>query len=253
MAVRPTLRCLRDDLGIAPPPIDDPLDEIDHPLIRKANDQFAVPAGPRERIRSVDDEILFKVKVQRWRGAVVDTGEPSWLLVAGVREDGSRDDFYEALATAAVAARTRYNAEHSPPLKSQTYCEQWLPGDDDRDRYRAEAGVRILRTLRDTVRRLVCASLLDGHEHADEVAGAELGVLVQGSEERGTYIALRITGSVPDNMVAVVLSLVPGCDRDGWYPEFAMPNRALRPGEQAYSNLMDPAEAARLLEGREAG
>lgn len=250
MTVRPTLRCLLDDLGIALPPIDNPLDEIDHPLIRKANDQFAVPAGPRERIRSVDDVIMFKVKVQRWRGAVVEAGEPSWLVAAGVREDGSRDDFYEALATAAVAARTRYNAEHSPPLKSQTCCDQWLPGEDDRDRYRAEAGVRLLRALREAVHRLVCDSLLDGHEHADEVAGAELGVLVRGSEERGTYVALRITGSVPDDMVAVVLSLVPGCDRDGWYPEFAMPDRPLRPGEQAYSNLMDPAEAARLLEGR---
>ncbi|MBY8853056.1 hypothetical protein [Saccharothrix longispora] len=93
MTVRPTLRCLRDDLRIALPPIDDPLDEIDHPLIRKANDQFAVPAGPRERIRSVDDVVMFKVKVQRWRGAVVETGEPSWLLLARVREDGSRDDF----------------------------------------------------------------------------------------------------------------------------------------------------------------
>jgi hypothetical protein len=57
-----------------------------------------------------------------------------------------------------------------------------------------------------------------------------------------------ITGSVPDNFVAIALDLVPGCDRDGWYPEFAMPDRPLRPGEQVYSNMMDPQAAAQLLE-----
>ncbi|MBP2339251.1 hypothetical protein JOF41_005429 [Saccharothrix coeruleofusca] len=251
MTVRPTLRCLREDLGVPLPPIDDPLDEIDHPLVRKANEQFASRTGPRERIRAIDDEVVFKVKAQRWRGAVVETGEPSWLVAAGVREEGSRDDFYEALAATAAAARARYNAEHRTPLKSETFCGQWLPREDDRDRYRAEAAVRTLRAMRATVHRLVCASLLDGHEHIGAAAGVELGVLVQGAEERGTYVALRIVGSVADNIVVVVLSLVPGCDRDGWYPEFAMPGRLLRPGEQVYSNLMDPVEAARLLESQE--
>lgn len=248
MTVRPTLRCLREDLGIGLPSMDEPLDEIDHPLIRKANEQFAQPTGPRERIRSIDDVVVFKVKVQRWRGAVVEAGEPSWMVVAGVREAGSRDDFYEALTIAAVAARARYNAENTPPLRSSTFCSQWLANEDDFDRYRAESAVRMLRTMRETVRRLVCASLLDGHEHAGEVAGAELGVLVRGVEDRGTYVAMWITGSVPDNFVAVALDLVPGCDRDGWYPEFAMPDRPLRPGEQVYSNLMDPEAAAQLLE-----
>ncbi|WP_143219274.1 hypothetical protein [Actinokineospora bangkokensis] len=92
MSVRPTLRCPREELGLKVPPINEPLDELDHPLISKANDQFAVPTGPRERIRAVDDAIMFKVKVQRWRGAVVDSGEPSWLVAAGTREDGSRDN-----------------------------------------------------------------------------------------------------------------------------------------------------------------
>ncbi len=218
MTVRPTLRCLSEDLSFVLPSIDEPLHEIDHPLIKKANGQFTLPTGPRERIRSIDDVVMFKVKVQRWRGAVVEAGEPGWMVTAGVREAGSRDDFYEALATAAVAALTRYNSEHRLPLKSSTYCGQWQPDEDDRDRHRSEAAVRMLRAMRDTVWRLVRASLLDGHEHAGEVAGAELGVLVQGAEDRGTYVALWITGSVPDNLVAVVLDLVPGCDRDGWYP-----------------------------------
>ncbi|MEU4802015.1 hypothetical protein [Actinosynnema sp. NPDC023587] len=66
------------------PPIDEPLDEIDHPLIRKVNDQFALPAGPRERIRSIDDVVMFKVKVQHWRAALVEAGDPGWVVAAGV-------------------------------------------------------------------------------------------------------------------------------------------------------------------------
>ncbi|MFZ0187082.1 MAG: hypothetical protein WAL72_09070 [Streptosporangiaceae bacterium] len=54
---------------------------------------------PHERIAAIDDEVLFKVKVQRWRGAVwVDAGI-SWLVAAGQREEGSPDDFYASLAS----------------------------------------------------------------------------------------------------------------------------------------------------------
>ena len=42
--------------------------------------------------------MLFKVKAQRWRGAIwVDAGIP-WLVAAGLREEGSPDDFYASLA-----------------------------------------------------------------------------------------------------------------------------------------------------------
>jgi len=42
--------------------------------------------------------VLFKVKVQRWRGALwVDSGV-AWLVAAGQREEGSPDDFYASLA-----------------------------------------------------------------------------------------------------------------------------------------------------------
>jgi hypothetical protein len=45
MTVRPTLRCMRDDLCVALPTVDVPLNEIDHPVVRKANEQFAQPTG----------------------------------------------------------------------------------------------------------------------------------------------------------------------------------------------------------------
>jgi hypothetical protein len=67
---RPTIRCLREDLGIGKlPPARVALDELEHPLLRKASAQFSTDAV-RERIASIDDVVLFKVKIQRWRGAV---------------------------------------------------------------------------------------------------------------------------------------------------------------------------------------
>ncbi|MBL7496136.1 hypothetical protein I6A84_01150 [Frankia sp. CNm7] len=47
-----------------------PLDQVGHPLLRKAAEQFADPDNPHERIRAIDDVLLFKVKISRWRGAV---------------------------------------------------------------------------------------------------------------------------------------------------------------------------------------
>ena len=242
MPVRPTLRCLTDDLGLKIPTIDDLLDEFDHPLLRKANQQFAEPSSSRERISSIDAAVLFKVKAQRWRGAVwiAATGRP-WMVAAGWREEGSQDDFYEALGHAARSARARYNAEHTPSLITDTDVTQWLPSDADQDRFAAEGVVRLIRELDTTVRRLIRASLLDGHEHTTQVAKASLGILVRADSDHETYVALRIHGSVPKNMLIVILDLVPGCDRHGWCPELAMPHRALAPGEQLWSNLLsDP-------------
>lgn len=119
MTTRPTLRCPTGELGMSPPPAEAPLDEVDHPLPREAALQLADPTGTRERISAIDDTVFFKIKVQRWRGAAwTDGNGQAWLVAAGQREEGSKDDFSESLATAARAARTRYNSEHSPPPRS---------------------------------------------------------------------------------------------------------------------------------------
>jgi hypothetical protein len=117
---RPTLRCLREDLGQAIPRADTPLDESEHPLLVKAAEQFADDETPHERIAAIDDRVLFKVKVQRWRGAVWIDGEGGpWLVSAGQREDGSPDDFYASLATRAKppAASTTLRTRHRLKLR----------------------------------------------------------------------------------------------------------------------------------------
>ena len=114
---RPTLRCLRDDLGQAVPRADTPLDEIEHPLLVKAVGQFTSHETPHERIAAIDDQVLLKVKVQRWRGAVwIDGDGDPWLVSAGRREDGSPDDFYASLAAQAKTARSgpRYPGTRRP-------------------------------------------------------------------------------------------------------------------------------------------
>lgn len=194
--------------------------------------------------------MLFKVKILRWRGATWLDGDEDlgWLVAAGIREDGSRTDFYEALASQARSERARHNASHGGELKTDTYVEAWLPVELDHKRYAAEAGLRLHDHLRDVIRSLVRASLLDGYEHQGSIGGATIGILVRAEAGHETYVAVRVTGSVPPNIVAVVLDLVPGCDRDGWGFEITMPDRSLRPGEEVWSNIMDPTEAEKVID-----
>lgn len=250
--VRPTIRCLRHDLRLELPSAQTPLDQVAHPLLDKASEQFADPGTPHERIRAIDDVVLLKVKVQRWRGAVFadapDSEVRTWLVVAGTREDGSPDDFYASLEHQATAARQRYNAEHDKPLSTATYCAHLLPGSDDHDRYALEATTRFALRLNALIIDLVRGSLRDGHEHAADLAGFRLGILVRADDGHETYVAIRITGPVPPNLTSTILGRVPGCDPQGWFPEYSLPERHVLPAEQVWSNLMDPKAAARLLE-----
>lgn len=248
---RPTLRCLSDDLHLPVPPLTRPLDEVDHVLVAKAAEQFTEGRTHHERIQAIDDRILFKVKIQRWRGAVWGGETCPWLVAAGRREQGSGDDFYAALATDARAARSRYNTEHAKSLTSSTYVEHLLPNRDDHLRYRLEAGTRFVRRLEQLVPDLVRASLHDGREHATDEGTFTLGVQVRAAQGHETYVAVRITGSVPTELTRIVLDIVPGCDRKGWFPETALPERDLLPAEQAWSNLMDPKAAEKLLDPRD--
>lgn len=83
------MRCLLSDLKLTLPTVDKPLDEIDHPILQKATEQFTKSDVTHERIRAIDDHVLFKVKARRWRGAVWPEAERPWLVAAGVREAGS--------------------------------------------------------------------------------------------------------------------------------------------------------------------
>lgn len=246
-SARPTLRCLLEDLDVSLPPVTRPLDEIDHPVVAKATEQFAETGTKHERIRSVDDHVLFKVKVQRWRGAVWLDADLPWIVAVGTREDGSGEDFYAKLESECRAARARHNAAHATALRTASYSDHLLPTRDDHVRYRAEAGVRFIRRLRATLLDLTRATLRDGREHVVDFDTFTLGLQVRADDGHETYLAVRITGTVPANLTTIILRSVPGCDPESWYPEYALPERDLLPAEQAWSSIMDPPAAAEVL------
>lgn len=82
-SVRPTLRALLHDLRLPFPPVNEALDDLDHPLLAKARAQFAAPGIGHERIRAIDDEVLWKV---RSSAGVAPSGpkrtSPGWSLLA---------------------------------------------------------------------------------------------------------------------------------------------------------------------------
>lgn len=113
----------------------------------------------------------------------------------------------------------------------------------------AEAGVRFDRRLHHTVTELVRASLRDGSEHVADLGSFTIGIQVRAEHGHETYVAVRVTGSVPLHLVGTILDLIPGCEPDGWFPELTgLPNRPLLSGEVAWSNIMDPTAAAKLLD-----
>lgn len=147
-----------------------------------------------------------------------------------------------------VSVRARYNRDHRPALTSDTHTDHLLPTDDDLLRYRLEAGVRLVRRLESVIPQLVRDWLFDGREHTAALAAFTIGVNVRADHGHETYVAICISGSVPPDLTTVILAIVPGCDPGGWYPEAALPDRALRGNEQAWSNIMDTAAAAKLLD-----
>ena len=58
----------------------------------------------------------------------------------------------------------------------------------------------------------------------------------------------RIIGSVPIRLVVTILSPIPGCELDAWMSDYAMPERAVAPEEQIWSNILDPVAAAKFLD-----
>jgi hypothetical protein len=192
--------------------------------------------------------VLFKIKLQRWRGAVWIEDQMPWVVAAGTREDGSPDDFYKTLENQAARARAEYNRTHTSKVPGRTYVAELLPDQDDRLRHQLEDAARFRADLIATVRALTVGALRDGHEHAADYPNFRLGLLVRADEGHETYAAVRITGSVPDDLIAVILRNVPGCDPQSWWPEASLPARHLMPAEQAWSTLMDPKAAATLLE-----
>ncbi|MFG2598458.1 hypothetical protein [Streptomyces sp. NPDC048462] len=101
----------------------DPLDEIEHPILEKTAEQFATDDAKHERIRAVDDQVLFKVKVQRWRGAVwVDADLPWQPAAARTAPPTTSTPLSKLMARVPEPATTpATQVRSSPPRTQPTY------------------------------------------------------------------------------------------------------------------------------------
>ncbi len=240
-----TLRCL-SELGVTPPKLPDCIDDIDHPLLRAAQLAWSADKHPTERIASIDDTVLIKCKPNvPWRAAVweerVDGGLP-WLVAAGPRQEGGRDDFYAALARTCTAARKQHNAagQHLEPGK-KTYSKHLLPTDDDRLRLLLERAQHGLRDARASVNALV-----DQARHAPGTAisghalGADLEAFAYRTDLDELYLFIKVAASVPPDVYQVILALaVPGLQAEDWQPLQAGPNRPVGPNEIVWLTLLE--------------
>jgi hypothetical protein len=252
---RPTLRCVREDLGYKKlPPASQPLDKLDDAVLAKSGEVArAVPRGV-ERVVELADRVFWKVKIDRWRGALwTPTGE-AWLVAAGFRRAGDADDFYNELGAAARRWRADYNRANTPALNTDTYTDPLLPTADDRDRIVLEDALRVVDDLRAELHELTAQSAETEVEARGEAAGCELGVLVRRSELGEVYVSVRIVARTPDvvDIHALVLDSMPViADRAGWFME-PMPDRDPGPREIGWSNILNEPALAELLAERDA-
>lgn len=115
---RPTLRCLRADLTqdwdesadqrlvqAGQAGLTKSVHSLDHKIIRKAVQDFPLGVDvdkKRENITGLTDPFFWKVKTDRWRGAVyVDQNDQPWLVAAGLRYEGESRDFYKQFMSGA--------------------------------------------------------------------------------------------------------------------------------------------------------
>jgi hypothetical protein len=169
---RPTLRCLRADLKLPLPPVDQPLDEIDHPLAEPVETAASCrlpailqlcpplrphwgPFGPYTSARS--------------------TGTSPWTHhLSSYVGGGGRSGRSTGVRGSVLAGLGR------PPRRRRRHRLLFRP-----------------RQLAKVVHELCLQSLLTGREHAASVGGAVIGIQIRADHGHETYVAVRVVGSVP--------------------------------------------------------
>lgn len=247
---RPTLRCLTSIGEAKAPPATLRLSELNHPLLAKAREVTEAAPGARERIVELDDRVFYKVKIGRWRAALLIVDGEAWIVAAGLRREGDADDFYRDLGEDARRWRAEYNRDHSPTLTTNTHTDRLLPTQADRDRLVLEDALAVVDDLRDEVAALTRESASSGREARGEAAGCELGILLLRSEIGEIYVAIRVVARTPQDVnttYGIILDALRDIvDPAGWFID-TMPNRPSDPGEVIWSNVVDEDELDRFL------
>lgn len=161
--------------------------------MRKAQEACRTDPPSTGRIASIDDQVLWKVKIERWRGAVWCDLPRRWLVAAGRREAGSPDDFYADLTDKGRRWRAEHNRTAARPVTTDTLISPLLPTTDDEDRIRLELAAAAVDEIRTVVPDLVLASAATAAEQSDDAGGCAIAVLVRRTEHE-VYVGIRISG-----------------------------------------------------------
>lgn len=258
--VRPTKRCL-DELGVSPPTADIPLHLVEaDPVAEAQSHPERFEAGGVERIHALKDRVWFKLKTSRWRGAVVRLtshdlvaevdghGELAisapdrwWLGAVGMREDGSRRDFYEVIASASQCEKT-------PEKREGVSTDDLLPQVWDRKRLLLERSFQQRKIYEEVMLVAAAKSLRCGKAVMADFSAYSMGVLIR-ADNGDQFVAFIAKNVLDVRVLAAMLDAFPGIDNDDWGPE---PGGAFGldpgPGEVVFSAVLPAEVAASILE-----
>lgn len=227
--VRPTLRCLIDDLGNEVGPVElraalataerdmakdqlylfpVPLAAAEHLVLDKANMLAGDATAEREPIEAITDRSTVKVKTSDRRGALWQDDDGTWwLLAAGRRKDDGPGDFYREIA--------KYGSD----------SDRIAPTDADRRYFRYESAyIAECDAERDAQTKVVRA-LLDAAAHPGvssvvDVFGAVVTISVDPEDDGSEMLsmALDFTSFKDRGRFPVdVIGFVPGYESmDDW-------------------------------------
>lgn len=230
---RPTIRCLRDDLGLELPTIDVDLGTIEHPLMDEA--RRVAPTAPRgqKRVLAIDHPLVYRLRHGRWRGATWLEEEAArfWLLAGGRRAAGSRDDAYEVFVALQQSG-------------------QLLPTDDDRLRDVFERDTRVLAAARtEAPRSLQAASAVRGSDVLIRFGGLVDARLLLSARGDEVWVAIATRAAdgafVGDGLRELLFAIVfDAAGAELWEPRADWPSGPLEWFEVARLGLRDPISPA---------
>ncbi len=124
-----------------------------------------------------------------------------------------------------------------------------LPQAIDIQRLEAERAALVVKALRNLVLHIIARSLRDGKAYAVELRGhSVIAAVVRAPDGSPAYLAVSAEGYVRSDVLAIILTAVPGVDASDWQPE---PGGAVginpRPGQIIWSAIIPPDSQAEIL------
>jgi hypothetical protein len=157
-ALRVTLRCLTDDLGLSPRHAEGSASDIDHELVRKFIHLRSQDPQGTEKVQPLEyASEVFTLHAGRWRGATWHdrTNGVVWLLAGRYHRSGERDDAYpqfKALDSVGRLAPTEEDYELLFRLQERTFAEAVVEETADLlEEVRAASPAEVRRVLGGTV------------------------------------------------------------------------------------------------------